>query len=507
MNSHHMRVFLLTMIAMLTVSPLIGLEGNAEAAVLAVCSERTLSRYDIVGGVATNGNTVYSIPTGGVRDVSVDSLNDHIYYIEAQSYRQRVWRDNNPYVHDPNFGDSDLLVDFDTNSYFMEHLSIDPLRGKLMTQTEERAFASAPHTWLNRYDIETGGFEETIYNVLESQKYLIGCNAGGYCRYGRHYYHEIEDIAVDPIGGKVYWTDRTEGTIRRMNLDGSFGAEIVYQNLINPESLALDVGAGRLFFTDEGDATHLPGIYSGDMSGAGAVGVAVAGFASDQYFGGIDVDPSTARVYWTQTGAGGGASTVYSADYNGGNQAQLLNAGGSPISGNAISLGCDPGVAPGNPLMPDPNNPDDDFVFDAVPVPHDQIIFFDPDYAIGYDYSVTGSDFASLLLPNVGDGVYDLHLWDGSVYAFEQQLGAGEEFFFGGSGVNRFRIVGIEETAQLNPDDPLAFVTGLSFTSAGTVDVTMTPLTEIAIPEPASITLLAIALLGLSMYTRRIRCG
>ena len=137
-------------------------ERSAQAAVLAVGNNQVLTRYDVSGGVATNGNTVYAIASGGVRDVWVDSHNNHVYYIEAQNYRQRVWRDNAPNNHDPNFGDSDLLIDFNTNSYNMEHLSIDPLRGKMMTQTEERAFDNTPYTWLNRYDMETGGFEEKI---------------------------------------------------------------------------------------------------------------------------------------------------------------------------------------------------------------------------------------------------------------------------------------------------------------------------------------------------------
>ena len=107
---------------------------------------------------------------------------------------------------------------------------------------------------------------------------------------------------------------------------------------------------------------------------------------------------------------------------------------------------------------------------------------------------------SSVLLPSVGDGNYVLYLWNGSAFAYDQMLVGGQEHTFAPGGVDRFRIGGIEAEAELDPDDPLAFMTGLTFTGAGPLDVTMTPI----IPEPASWLLLTLAM-GTCLRSRRTR--
>lgn len=139
----------------------------------------------------------------------------------------------------------------------------------------------------------------------------------------------------------------------------------------------------------------------------------------------------------------------------------------------------------------------------AVTVQSGARLFFDPPVAIGYEYeSQSGPSFASVLLPYVGDGKYRLELWNGTAWVdagVELQAGDSFDFLAGVSadGVRKFRILGIETEAALDPNDPNAFVTGLSFTGSGELKLTQTSL-AVNVPVPETSTY-AMFLLGLGV--------
>ena len=155
-------------------------------------------------------------------------------------------------------------------------------------------------------------------------------------------------------------------------------------------------------------------------------------------------------------------------------------------------------------LMPDNIGGNGTFVFPGANVVPGVTINFDPPVVTGYDYFVTGSTFRTVTLPTeIGDGLYELSLWNGSEYVPSTVLSGGTEHQFADGGIARFRITGIEISAGLDPADTSAFVTQLSFATAGTANVRMTPLT--VVPEPSTVVMTTMGALALSAVALRKR--
>ncbi|NCR91372.1 MAG: PEP-CTERM sorting domain-containing protein [Microcystis aeruginosa G11-01] len=183
---------------------------------------------------------------------------------------------------------------------------------------------------------------------------------------------------------------------------------------------------------------------------------------------------------------------------NGLTEAWIASLDGDPNS--------QPGTTPTNPLLPTPNpsNPNG-FTFPNVPVGNNGFgttnpIFFDPIVSVGYDYSVTGGPlFASVLIPSAlpqGDSNFILELPGFGNYS----LLAGTTFNLLGVnplGFSDFRISDIDPAEMLDPTNPTAFVTGLTFTNPGIVTVTQNPIT-VSVPEPSN--LLGLGLLGFGAF-------
>lgn len=154
--------------------------------------------------------------------------------------------------------------------------------------------------------------------------------------------------------------------------------------------------------------------------------------------------------------------------------------------------------------------PDGVFKFD-IAVQQGQQVLIDPLVAIGYDYQIGVGDplFRSVKLPSIGDGVFELDLFNGTGYSFATLLNAGEKYVFAGLGVDRFRVRGIETSAGLDPTDATAFVTALTFAGDGRFTGTQTPLTlEVsAVPEPETYALMLAGLVVILSGSRRRAFG
>ena len=118
-----------------------------------------------------------------------------------------------------------------------------------------------------------------------------------------------------------------------------------------------------------------------------------------------------------------------------------------------------------------------------------QSVYIDPVVATGYLYQAgTGPNFASVTpVTSIGTGSYQLYTLSGNgTYTFKANLNAGQTYTFSGGGVSSFEIVGIPASADVDPTNATAFITGLTFVSSGTFNGTMTPLTTDSSTTPSS---------------------
>ncbi|MGI9427739.1 MAG: thrombospondin type 3 repeat-containing protein, partial [Bythopirellula sp.] len=146
-----------------------------------------------------------------------------------------------------------------------------------------------------------------------------------------------------------------------------------------------------------------------------------------------------------------------------------------------------PGLLPDRPILPAPADilpgPSWRHRCGSVLIVNDTRCFVDPPVATGYTYEVEGDhpNFASVLIPAPlpgGDAQFTVDV-EGASFS----LTAGQAFDFTAPfplGVPAFQINDIDVGENLDPSDPAAFVTGLSFVAVPAVEesFTMTPIVD-----------------------------
>jgi hypothetical protein len=252
---------------------------------------------------------------------------------------------------------------------------------------------------------------------------------------------------------------------------------------------------------------------------------------ADTGSGNFDVEFRYGNIDWISGDASDGAPAQ--AGYDAGDQTNFFTVPGSNTQAVAdldiansntttpglwrfaIRDGVLPGSTPENPLMPviDPENPTE-YNFEFEVIDPDALIFIDPLVAVGYDYIVnSGPNLASVVLPTgFDDNMFDLWLWDATAndwYDANTVITGGVEYTFA-SALSRFRIMGIDVTNMVDPNDFTAFVTGLRFDAVGTINMNQNVVTFFVddgsnpnVVSAPSIASLLVVLLAAGLVRRR----
>ena len=140
-------------------------------------------------------------------------------------------------------------------------------------------------------------------------------------------------IAVDRAAGDVYLANQN-GTIQRMNADGTGTATDLVTGLDRPFGIDLDLPAGKMYYTDR-EANK---IWRADLNGSNAETLVTEPGSSSPDLGinHIALDPSGGKMYWTDQSDSG----VYRANLDGTSVVQMFS-GVNETRGIALDLNND----------------------------------------------------------------------------------------------------------------------------------------------------------------------
>ena len=128
-----------------------------------------------------------------------------------------------------------------------------------------------------------------------------------------------QGIALDVAAGKMYWTDFVAHKIQRANLDGSNVETLVDagSELRRPQGIALDVAAGKMYWTD----AFTDKIQRANLDGSNVQDLVTTGLDDPND---IALDVAAGKMYWTDMGED---RVIQRANLDGSNVQDLVTTG------------------------------------------------------------------------------------------------------------------------------------------------------------------------------------
>ena len=156
-------------------------------------------------------------------------------------------------------------------------------------------------------------------------------------------------LALDLDAGKVYWTDRgvlgqVRARIQRTNLDGTRVEDLIIREAVtfgpsfdSPSGLALDLGRGRMYWIDAG--------LSGKIQRANLDGTQMEDLVTDLVGSprNLALDPGGDKMYWTDGGTTRHRSRIQRANLDGSEAEVLVTGPRTSPRGRGLRPGAGPG--------------------------------------------------------------------------------------------------------------------------------------------------------------------
>lgn len=127
-----------------------------------------------------------------------------------------------------------------------------------------------------------------------------------------------EGLAVDWIGGNLYWVDSNLDQIEVARVNGSFRRTLIAGDMASPRAIALDPRDGLLFWTDWDSADAR--IERCSMAGEQRTVITHVAHVRGAWPNGLTLDYTLRRVYWIDARS----DSIHTVDYNGGDHHLVL---------------------------------------------------------------------------------------------------------------------------------------------------------------------------------------